>query len=70
MEPGKEPLPDPTADHGDIATACFYSTTRMLAGVASVLGKDLDATRYHAQADRIRTAWQTEYLRPDGNTHQ
>ncbi|GAA2212579.1 glycoside hydrolase family 78 protein [Nonomuraea monospora] len=57
-----------TADKGEVGTAYLYRTTRTLAAVADVLGHPADAARYHDTAERVRHAWQTEFLDADGRT--
>jgi alpha-L-rhamnosidase len=64
LEPGVVPAPDPTADHGIVATAYLAQSARLLSRIATLLGKD--ATRFTHLADAARDAWQREYLGPDG----
>ncbi|QLH19526.1 family 78 glycoside hydrolase catalytic domain [Streptomyces sp. Rer75] len=56
------------ADKGEIGTAFLYRSTATLAGAARVLGRTEDAARYTEAAERIRDAWRTEFLTPDGRT--
>ncbi|WP_327658961.1 MULTISPECIES: family 78 glycoside hydrolase catalytic domain [unclassified Streptomyces] len=56
------------ADKGEVGTAFLYRSTSTLARVAEVLGRAEEATRHAATASRIRDAWRTEYLTPDGHT--
>lgn len=56
------------ADKGEIGTAFLYRSTSMLARVAQVLGRTDDAARYAEVAERVRDAWRTEFLTPDGRT--
>lgn len=53
-------------DFAIVATAFYAYTTRTLAAVAHVLGKDDDALRYSELSDHVRAAWQTEFLHGDG----
>ncbi len=55
-----------TADHGSVATAYLSHSARLLARIALVLGRDEEARGLTALADASRTAWQAEYVRPDG----
>lgn len=56
------------ADKGEVGTAYLYRSVRTLAAVADVLGKGEDACRYGELAQRIREAWQTEFLDGQGRT--
>ncbi|MFF4117577.1 family 78 glycoside hydrolase catalytic domain [Streptomyces sp. NPDC001714] len=56
------------ADKGEIGTAFLYRSTATLARVARVLGRTEDAARYAVIAERVRDAWRTEFLSPDGRT--
>ncbi len=65
LEPGV--AGDPMAyamqnNQGEVATAYFYRSSRDLAQVAEVLGKTVQAASYQALANKIRDAWQFEYL--------
>lgn len=66
LEPGEIPAPDPTADHGIVATAYLARSARLLARTAAILGRTDDVDRYHRLACSVRDAWQREYLAPDG----
>ena len=54
------------ADKGDVATAYFAHSARLMARIARILGRDEDAARYGELAENVRAAWQAEYLDPDG----
>ncbi|HEY7273289.1 MAG TPA: family 78 glycoside hydrolase catalytic domain [Actinoplanes sp.] len=54
------------ADKGDVATAYFARSARLMAAIAGVLGRDGDADRYAELAGRVREAWCAEYVDPDG----
>jgi alpha-L-rhamnosidase len=54
------------ADKGDVATAYFARSARLMAAIAGVLGRDRDADRYAELAGRIRDAWCAEYVDADG----
>ena len=54
------------ADKGDVATAYFAHSAGLMARIAAVLGRDDDAARYAELAERVRAAWQAEYLDADG----
>jgi alpha-L-rhamnosidase len=56
------------ADKGEIGTAFLYRSTATLARVARVLDRTEDADRYTEIAERVRGAWRTEFLAPDGRT--
>ena len=69
LEPGGGPGPMDqlvAADKGDVATAYFAHSTGLMAHIAAVLGKEDDARRYTDLSERVRTAWQAEYLDPEG----
>ncbi|MGO4236185.1 family 78 glycoside hydrolase catalytic domain [Pseudarthrobacter sp. YAF2] len=73
MEPdGPEPdlFAARNADHGIVATACYRHTTDLMARIASVLGRDDEAAELAELSSRIRDAWETEYLGPDGHVTQ
>jgi alpha-L-rhamnosidase len=48
-----------------VATAYLEHSARVLAGIAALLGRDDDAARYRALADRVRSAWRAAFLRSD-----
>ncbi|GCB42788.1 family 78 glycoside hydrolase catalytic domain [Streptomyces sp. NL15-2K] len=56
------------ADKGEVGTAFLYRSTSTLADVARVLGRTEHEARYTETAERIRDAWRTEFLTPDGRT--
>jgi alpha-L-rhamnosidase len=69
LEPGRGPAPIEellAADHGDVATAFYAHSTGLMAGIAERLGKDADARHYGELSQRVRAAWQAEYLDPEG----
>jgi alpha-L-rhamnosidase len=53
-------------DNGILATAYLHHSSRILAEVASVLGRSADACRYADLAAASKEAWQAEFIRPDG----
>ncbi|MGW0665117.1 family 78 glycoside hydrolase catalytic domain [Streptodolium elevatio] len=53
-------------DHGAVATAYLYMSSRLLSRIAHILGKTSDAERYGHYADHVLAAWRTEFIRPDG----
>ncbi|WP_233495989.1 family 78 glycoside hydrolase catalytic domain [Geodermatophilus sp. TF02-6] len=70
LEPGDDTAADldafAKADKGDVATAYFARSARLMARIAQILGKEADADRYAGLADEVRAAWQAEYLHADG----
>ena len=54
------------ADKGDVATAYFAHSARLMARIAEVLGRTEDAARYAELSVHVRDAWQAEYLDADG----
>jgi alpha-L-rhamnosidase len=65
LEPHSPPNPDPSRDHGIVATACLFRSASVLARAANVLGEAASAAKYEALAEQVLAAWRTEYL--DGN---
>ena len=58
--------PGATTDKDLIATAYFAHSTELLARAALVLGKAGEAQSYRALFERIRAAFQSEYVTPTG----
>lgn len=56
-------------DKGDVATAYFHLTARIVADVARLLARPDEAQRYAELAECVRTAWQKEFIGPDGALH-
>jgi alpha-L-rhamnosidase len=54
------------ADKADVATAYFAHSARLMGRIAEVIGRDSDARRYADLADRVRAAWQAEFIGADG----
>ncbi|WP_243450862.1 family 78 glycoside hydrolase catalytic domain [Sphingosinicella sp. CPCC 101087] len=54
-------------DDGDIATAYFHYSAKLLGRIARVLGKFAAAQRYENLAEKTRWAWWTEYGNADGS---
>ena len=61
----KEPG-DPTTPKDLVGTAYWARCADMMAEMADALGRASDAARYRALFDRIRTAFNTAYVQPDG----
>ena len=53
------------ADKADVATAYFAYSTRLMNRIAGVIGRSEEALRYAELSDRVRAAWQTEFIGPD-----
>ena len=62
LEPDSPPNPDPSRDHGIVATAFLFRSATLLARTANVLGEQETATAYQSLAASVRAAWQAEYL--------
>ena len=62
LVPGEEPNPFSGADTSDVATAYFAHSAGLMARVATVLGRPDDARRYAELHDRVRNAWQREFI--------
>ncbi|WP_443182828.1 family 78 glycoside hydrolase catalytic domain [Nonomuraea sp. 3N208] len=56
------------ADKGEVGTAYLFRSVRTLAAVAEVLGRADDGARYRETAEKVRQAWQTEFLDAEGRT--
>lgn len=54
-------------DDGDLATAYFHYSAKLLGRTARVLGDAEAAQRYENLAENIRSAWWTEYGNADGS---
>lgn len=54
-------------DKADIATAYYAHSTRLAARIARVIGRDEEAAAYEELSERIREAWRTEFITPDGS---
>ncbi|MCX7520769.1 family 78 glycoside hydrolase catalytic domain [Microbacterium sp. STN6] len=63
LEPGVEPNPDPTVDHGIVATAFLHRSAHLVARAAALLGDAATAAHYDAIAEGARQAWRAEYVR-------
>ena len=57
---------DSRTDKYLVATAYHVRTARLLAETATILGKDADAAHYRTVAERATTAFQAEYIAPNG----
>jgi len=57
------------SDKADVATAYFAYSARLMSRIAEVIGRGDDAIRYGELADRVRAAWQAEFIGPDGRLH-
>ncbi|MCL3777404.1 MULTISPECIES: family 78 glycoside hydrolase catalytic domain [unclassified Actinomyces] len=53
---------DPRGDFGIVATAYLARSARIVAEAAVVLGREDDAARFGALADRAAEAWRTEFI--------
>lgn len=49
-----------------IATAYFYHSTNLMMKIANVLGKTEDAKKYQSILPKIKEAFQTEFMTPNG----
>lgn len=66
LEPGVPPNPDPTVDHGIVATAYLHRSALLTARVAEILDEPAAADHYDTIAAGALRAWQFEYLLADG----
>ncbi|HEY7052844.1 MAG TPA: family 78 glycoside hydrolase catalytic domain [Mycobacterium sp.] len=54
------------ADHGVVATACYFRTLGIVADAARLLGHDADAAEFTALRDRVGHAFREHYVSADG----
>jgi alpha-L-rhamnosidase len=66
LEPDSPPNPDPSRDHGIVATAYLFRSASVLARTAKVLGDAAAAAQYEVLAEQVQAAWRTEYLDENG----
>ncbi|NQX34517.1 alpha-L-rhamnosidase [Herbiconiux sp. VKM Ac-2851] len=57
-----------SADRGEVGTAYLHLSARTLARAAEALGDTASAVHYDAVAERVKDAWQREFLSSDGRT--
>jgi alpha-L-rhamnosidase len=53
-------------DHGELATAYLHHSADLLSKIASALGRGSHARHYFDLAAATKAAWQSEFIRPDG----
>ncbi|WP_314323705.1 family 78 glycoside hydrolase catalytic domain [Paenarthrobacter ilicis] len=70
LEPDTPPNPDPSRDHGIVATAYLHRSALLLSKAATVLGASGAAAHYGSLATNVRTAWQAEYLDAGGRLRE
>lgn len=58
--------PGATTDKDLVATAYFAYSTSLLQKIATILGKKVDAGEYGRLFDKIKTAFEAEYITPNG----
>jgi alpha-L-rhamnosidase len=69
LVPGEEITDFPAwvaADKGDVATAYFAHSARLMARIAEVTGRPEDAARYAELSEQVRAAWRAEYVDAEG----
>jgi alpha-L-rhamnosidase len=66
LEPDSPPNPDPSRDHGIVATAYLFRSASVLARAAEALGDPVAAAKYGTLAEQVLAAWRTEYLDQNG----
>ena len=57
------------SDKADVATAYFAYSARLMCRIAEAIGRFAEAGRYAELADRVRAAWQAEFIGSDGRLH-
>jgi alpha-L-rhamnosidase len=58
--------PGATTEKDLIATAYYYYTTNLTGRIATILGKADDAEKYAAKAEKIKLAFNDEFITPNG----
>ena len=53
------------SDKADVATAYFAYSARLMGRIAEAIGRDGEAGRYRELAERVRAAWQAEFIGAD-----
>lgn len=69
LRPGEKPTTmfrDAIFPRGVVATAYYAYSARLLAEIATILGRDDDAKRYADLAAHVREAWQAAFVYEDG----
>ncbi|MFI7232946.1 family 78 glycoside hydrolase catalytic domain [Nonomuraea angiospora] len=69
LVPGEQVVdltPHARLDQGDIATAYYAYSTDLAARIAEVLGYADEVKRYRTLSEKVRAAWQAEYIGPEG----
>ena len=56
-------------DKGEVATAYYAHSAALMSRIARLLDRERDTAGYAELADRVRRAWQIEYLEVDGRIH-
>lgn len=70
LEPGVAPKPDPSVDHGIVATAFLHRSARLTSAAAELVG-DADVAAECARiADGASAAWRAEYVTAPGRLAQ
>lgn len=59
-------LPNPVTNYELISTAFFAYSTQLLANIAQILGKTSDAEYYTELANKVKTAFNAEFVTPAG----
>ncbi len=54
------------SDKADTATAFFAHSARLMSRIAATIGRHVEAARYAALAEKVRSAWQAEFITPAG----
>ncbi len=57
------------SDKADVATAYFAYSARLMSQIAEAIGREGEALRYRQLADRVRAAWQAEFVDANGRLH-
>jgi alpha-L-rhamnosidase len=70
LEPDSPPNPDPSRDHGIVATAYLFRSASVLARAAKVLGDAAAAAKYAVLSEQVLAAWRTEYLDENGTLNE
>lgn len=70
LEPGMPPIPDPSVDHGIVATAFLHRSARLTSAAAELVGDAGVAAECARIADGAGAAWRAEYVTAPGRLAQ
>jgi alpha-L-rhamnosidase len=69
LEPGESGVPEQSADHSAVATAFLCHSAGLMAHIARVLGYRDEQARLEELSEKVRNAWQMEFMTESGDLH-